>query len=172
MRYPLLFALFGSLIGFAGVAGALERSGATTLTPKATSEHFGAQLVLTTDEAVFKRHWIAAAGDPKDYTVDAVHRGASISAVLIFQGCQPDLQGKCDVVADFSVLAPSGTLIPGGSASLWSEAPVPGGLHLGNGSMGVTFDEADPAGHYRIQATVYDRISGKRLSLSSPLDVQ
>ncbi|NMG73516.1 hypothetical protein [Aromatoleum diolicum] len=134
-------------------------------------EHFGVQLVLTPDEAQFVRAW-SASGAPSSLPATAsVRRGSSVTAMLVFQGCTPDVSGKCDVVANFSLLAPDGTLIPGGTGLLWSDEPMPGRLHLGNASMGVSFDVNDPVGQYKVIATVKDKVSGKKLSLGSALKV-
>ena len=134
-------------------------------------EHFGAQLVLTPDEAQFVRVWGSSRAPLSLPSVDLVHRGSAVTAVLVFQGCTPDPSGKCDVVADFSVLGPGGAYISGGSGRLWSGGPMPGRLLLGDASMGLSFDATDPIGQYRVIVTVKDRVSGQTLSLWSALKV-
>lgn len=135
-------------------------------------EHFGAQIVLTPDEGTFKRAWVSAPRLPAVPTAGEVRRGSSIAAVLVFQGCQANTAGRCDVVADFSLLSPSGTLLRGGEVPMWTDEPLPGALHLGNASMGIAFGERDVAGRYRVIATVRDKVSGRTLSISSALDVR
>lgn len=134
-------------------------------------EHFGAQLVLTPDETQFVRAWSESVAPLNLPATDSVRRGSSVTVMLVFQGCTPDRSGRCDVVANFSLLAPDGAFIPGGSGLLWSREPMPGQLHLGNTSMGVSFDVTDPIGQYKVIATVMDKVSGQTLNLGSPLKV-
>ncbi|WP_041656014.1 hypothetical protein [Azoarcus sp. KH32C] len=131
--------------------------------------HFGAQLVLTPNEQRFAEALISEPRLPEALAVDSVRRGSSVAAVLIFQGCATDRSGKCDVVADFSVISPSGREMSGGSGALWSDAPVPGGLHLGNASIGLSFGDDDPVGRYHVIATVTDKVSGRQLMFDTPL---
>lgn len=156
------------------VATALTASslGATASEPLSTAEHFGAQIVLTPDEGQFKRAWVSAPELPRLSSAGVVRRGSSIAAVLVFQGCRADAAGRCDVVADFSLLSPSGALLRVGEAPLWSDEPRPGALHLGNASMDIAFDEGDAAGRYRVLATVRDKVARRTLSVSSVLDVR
>lgn len=134
-------------------------------------EHFGAQLVLTPDETQFVRAWSESGAALNLPATDSVRRGSSVTVMLVFQGCTPDRSGLCDVVADFSLLAPDGAFIPGGTGLLWSREPRPGQLHLGNASMGVSFDMTDRIGQYKVIATVKDKVSGQTLNLGSALQV-
>lgn len=131
--------------------------------------HFGAQLVLTPDEQRFAEALVSEPRLPELPAVDSVRRGSSVAAVLVFQGCATDRGGKCDVVADFSVISPSGQEMSGGTGALWSDPPIPGGLHLGNASIGLSFGDDDPVGRYHVIATVTDKVSGRQLMLDSPL---
>lgn len=135
------------------------------------AEHFGAHLVLTADESRFVNAWKISQTPLQLPATASVRRGSSVTAMLVFQGCATDVFGRCDVVADFAVQAPGGTRIPGGLMSLWSAEPEPGRLHLGNASMEVSFDSGDRTGHYKVIATVRDRVSGQSLVLRSDLQV-
>lgn len=135
------------------------------------AEHFGAQLVLTPDESHFLKAWRVSKTPLRLPATATVRRGSSVTAMLVFQGCARDASGRCDVVADLALQAPDGGRIPGGSTSLWSAESVPGRLHLGNGSMQVSFDPHDRIGSYKVIATVRDRVSGQSLILSSGLQV-
>lgn len=135
------------------------------------AEHFGAHLVLTPDESHFLKAWRVSHTPMQLPATATVRRGASVTAMLVFQGCARDVSGRCDVVADLALQAPDGGRIPGGSMSLWSAESVPGRLHLGNGSMQVSFDPHDRIGRYKVIATVRDRVSGQSLVLNSALQV-
>lgn len=134
-------------------------------------QHFGAQLVLTPDENGFLDAWLNARTLHNLPATDTVHRGESVTAVLVFQGCTPDQSGKCDVVADFSLRRPDGAYVPGGYGMLWSDEPAPSHLHLGKASMGLSFDASDPVGDYKIVTTITDMVSGQTLELRSELHV-
>lgn len=135
------------------------------------AEHFGAQLVLTPDEMHFLKAWRVSSSPLQLPATATVKRGSSVTAMLVFQGCARDVTGRCDVVADLALEAPDGGYIPAGSMSLWAAESVPGRLHLGNGSMQVSFDPHDRTGRYKVIATVRDRVSGQSLVLSSGLQV-
>ncbi|NMF89111.1 hypothetical protein [Aromatoleum petrolei] len=134
-------------------------------------EHFGAQLVLTPDETHFLKAWRVSSSPLELPSTATVRRGSSVTAMFVFQGCARDETGRCDVVADLALEGPDGGYIPAGSMSLWSAASFPGRLHLGNGSMQVSFDLNDRTGQYKVIATVRDRVSGQSLVLRSGLQV-
>ncbi len=133
---------------------------------------FGVQLILTPDDADFRRTWYSSTTPPRLQTTDRVRRGASVSAMLIFRGCAPDTTGKCDVVAEFALVAPDGKRSPAGSGPVWNAAPVDGKLVLSGASMTVGFDSTDAPGSYKIIAVVTDRITGKSLTLSTAVKVE
>lgn len=135
-------------------------------------DHFGAQLVLTPDEKQFVRVW-KASSTPLDLpAIASVKRGSSVTALLVFQGCAKNAQGRCDVIADFTLQRPDGANVRAGSTPLWSSEPSPGRLHLGNGSMQLSFDASDRIGRYRVSAVVRDRVSGQTLNLRAGLEVR
>jgi len=134
---------------------------------------FGVHLVLTPDEKRFIQTWNTSKTPPQLFTTDSVHRGSAITAMLIFHGCAVNSIGKCDVVAEFALVGPDGSRIPGGSGTVWSSEPLPGGrLQLGNASMNVGFDHDDQVGNYKVIAIVKDRVSGHTLSLTTMLKVK
>ncbi len=92
--------------------------------------------------------------------------------MLIFQGCAANVSGKCDVVAEFELVAPDGARTPGGAGPVWSDELARGRLQLGKANMTVGFDATDVAGMYKVVATVKDVVSGQILQLTTPLKVE
>jgi hypothetical protein len=133
---------------------------------------FGVQLLLVPDDTEFRRIWESSSSPPTLRTSNRVRRGSSISAMLIFYGCARSNTGKCDVFAEFLLVAPDGKRTPAGSGPVWTAAPVSGKLLLAAASMKVGFDRTDATGNYGAIAIVTDRISGRSLTLSSPFMVE
>ncbi|HJV27292.1 MAG TPA: hypothetical protein VJ673_16515 [Aromatoleum sp.] len=155
-----------------GASGHLKTAVPDSRAALGPTDHFGAQLVLTPDEQGFAEALVSRSRLPQLPWEYILTRGSSVTAVLVFQGCATNGAGRCDVVAEFSVISPSGTEMSGGAGELWSDPPVPGGLHIGNSSVGLSFGQDDAVGQYHIIANVTDQVSGRRLMLDSPLTLR
>ena len=167
-------ALLAALLPLAVQAGWIDPTG----TPIPDTENrrsvgdFGIHIVLAANEAQFRQVWNASTTPPKLDTLNTVRRGETVSALLVFHGCAPGGTGVCDVVSEFIIEGPDGGRMPGGSGPVWAGGPVRQGLlQLGQASMSVVFDQADPVGDYRIIANVKDRVSGRALSVVARLKV-
>jgi hypothetical protein len=159
------------------LAGAAWIVGPGDLLPKIQSTRgsggFAAELVLTPDEAQFRRAWQASESPSRWRVIDRTTRGSSVAAMLLFTCCAPNLADACDVVADFALVEPNGRRMPGRSAHVWYARPPPRGtLQLGVASLTVRFDAADAPGTYTLSAVVTDRIAGRKLALSVPLNLE
>lgn len=137
-----------------------------------SSGDFGAQLVLTASEKEFRRVWHSTPGTPRLQAVDTVRQGQSISAVIVFSGCTPGVDGACKVAVDFVLQSPDGSRMPAGSGPVWSKAPQkPPLLLLGDASVTLGFGSEDAPGTYALLATVTDAVAQRRLQLSLPFRV-
>lgn len=137
-----------------------------------SSGDFGAQLVLTASEKEFRRVWHSTTGTPRLQAVDTVRQGQSISAVIVFSGCTPGVDGACKVAVDFVLQSPDGSRMPAGSGPVWSKAPQkPPLLLLGDASVTLGFGLDDAPGRYTLLATVTDAIAGRTLRLALPFAV-
>ena len=133
---------------------------------------FGAQIVLAADEGQFRQTWNSSKTPPKLTTTNTVRIGATVSALLIFHGCAPNVGGVCDVVSEFILEGPDGTKTPAGGGTVWSGKPMQQGLlQLSLASMNVGFDKTDPIGDYKITANIKDKVSGRALSVVARLKV-
>ncbi len=88
--------------------------------------------------------------------------GHKITTFLVFKGCKPDPAGKCDVVADFEVINPRGAVTTARTAvPVWvgPKPPSPVGLQLSRTGFGMTLDDSNAVGLYRIRVVTTDRIA-------------
>lgn len=131
---------------------------------------FGIQIVLTANESQFRQTWNSSTTPPKLSTTNTVRLGETVSALLIFHGCAPNVSGVCDVVSEFILEGPDGRKTPAGGGPVWSGNPMQQRLlQLGQASMTVGFDKTDPIGDYKITANVKDKVSGRALSVMARL---
>lgn len=133
--------------------------------------NFLVRLSLTGDEAALRKEWADAAATPQLRTIDRAAAGAPVTTVLVFNGCTPDPAGRCDVFAEFSIVAPDGVRTRLGAGSLWYAAPLTPRFMLGSASVTLLFRDKDKGKAFRMIATVEDRVSRKTLELSTPLRI-
>lgn len=134
---------------------------------------FGVQIVLAADEGRFRQAWNSSTTLPTLSTANTVRLGASVSALLIFHGCSPNVTGVCDVVTEFILEDADGKRTPAGGGPVWSEKPLQHRLlQIGRASMTVGFDKTDSVGNYKITANIKDRVSGRALSVAYRLRVR
>lgn len=133
---------------------------------------FGVQIVLSEDEGQFRRIWNSSKTPPKLSITNSIRSGGSVSALLIFHGCAPNVAGVCDVVSEFIIEGPDGSKTPTGVSPVWSEQPMKQRiLQLGKSSMNVQFLKTDPLGNYKITANIKDKVSGRSLSVVARLKI-
>ena len=133
---------------------------------------FGVQIVLTADEGQLRRTWSTSKAPPKLATTNTVRLGGTVSALLIFHGCAPNVAGVCDLVSEFVLEGPDGTKTPAGGGPVWSEKPMQQRmLQIGQASVALGFEKTDPVGDYKITANVKDKVSGRALSVVTRLKV-
>lgn len=134
--------------------------------------NFLVQLRLTPDEAALRKSWEEASSN---LTLDVSERipvGRPITTVLTMTGCTPNPAGQCDVMAEFSIVAPDGERTRLGAGYLWKAAPLTPRFMLGSASLTLVFKEKDKGKAFRMIATVEDRVASKVLELSTPLKVE
>ena len=133
---------------------------------------FGIQIVLTPNESQFRETWNSSPTPPKLRATNTVRLGETVSALLIFHGCTPNVNGVCDVVSEFILEGPDGSKTLAGGGPVWSGKPMQQSfLQLGKSSMTAGFDKTDPVGDYKITANVKDNVSGRALSVMARLKV-
>lgn len=85
---------------------------------------FGIQIVLTPNEGQFRETWNSSTMPPKLRATNSVRLGETVSALLIFHGCTPNVNGVCDVVSEFILEGPDGSKTPAGGGPVWSGKPM------------------------------------------------
>lgn len=129
---------------------------------------FGAQLVLTTDDTAFRKNWIATQGTPVLPATNHVTRGQHLRALVLFHGCKANAFGYCNVVADYSVQSPDGTVTPIGTGPVWKGVPSKMGyLQLGQVSADIPFVSTSPSGTYVVRAVVRDTVANAVVPLAN-----
>ena len=93
---------------------------------------------------------------------------------LIFRGCKPDAEGKCDIVADFTITRPDGTTNDDNKGVvIWDKAAPsdPAKPMLGDGALGYGVDSEGPFGDYLVVATVTDKVSATTVTTQQTLTI-
>lgn len=170
-KLSLFFAMFLPLIAHSAWIDSTGKPIADTESMR-SSGNFAVQVVLTSDDKQFRHAWNSTKGTPRLNSTNTVRLGSPVSAVLIFHGCAPNAAGICDVISEFVLESPDGIKTPAGGGTVWTGAPLQGGLlQLGQVSMTVGFDKTDPVGDYKIIANVKDKVSGRTLTVIGRLKV-
>lgn len=129
---------------------------------------FGAQTMLFADEKQLEQEWKARPLPTKLTKIDTAKRNSTVIAGIFFFGCEPNKQGQCDVVAQFTLQAPDGSSLPPVAGIVWNNAAPPKDVaQLSPMRMKIALDGNDPYGEYTIHTKVKDRVSGKLATLKS-----
>ena len=130
---------------------------------------FSVAHILTGNPEQFVRTWDLTI-DGKGYGApSAITRDRAISSFIVFRGCSAGTDGNCRLVASYRVTGPGGEAFAAyGPVSIWSRGAVmaQSALQLGDRHITIRFTEQDPAGPYRVTATVKDLNSGYELKVS------
>jgi hypothetical protein len=93
---------------------------------------------------------------------------------LIFRGCKPDADGKCDIVADFTITRPDGTTNEDNKGVvIWDKAAPTDSTKpmLGDGALGYGVDSEGPFGDYLVVATVTDKVAATTVTTQQTLTI-
>jgi hypothetical protein len=144
----------------------LERPGGDEARDRGSRDGFGARLVVVEDPDEYRRRWLGV-DIPKLESVSEVDRGDSIGAFVVFSGCKPDVQGVCNLEADFTLYRPDGRVaVEQLRQPLWERVASPApNLALGRAFLGFQPGTNAPRGEWRVRATVLDRNAGVSLEL-------
>jgi len=118
---------------------------------------FGAHLLIVENPRAFIEEW-QKPETPQVNPVSEVKRGVLLGAFVIFAGCKPDPEGRCNSEVDYTVYKPDGTIYAERKEQpLWKEMAPPGtNLQLSNAILGIRMEENDPVGVYKVKAKVVD----------------
>lgn len=118
---------------------------------------FGGQLLIVEDPKAFIEEW-QKPETPNITPVTTAKRGIILGAFVLFAGCKPDAQGKCNSEVDYALYYPDGSLYAERKAQpLWKEKPPPAtNIQLSNAILGIRMEEKDASGEYVVKAKVSD----------------
>lgn len=141
---------------------------------KRQAGNLGGSLLLVPDWDAFLGEWQKDTPGVELTTTQTVRKGRKIAAVVMFAGCAPDAKGQCRSTVRFTICRPDGKQDAHPADELWTgkPAPAPGAIELSMTNMILSFADSDPAGTYRIQATLHDELAGRDLVLETPLTVE
>lgn len=129
---------------------------------------FGAQLVLTTEDATVRKNWITTKGTPTLPSTNVLAPKQNLRALIVFHGCKANKFGYCAVVADYSLESPDGTVTPIGTGPVWKGPPPKiGYLQLSQVSADIPFVSTSLAGTYTVRAVVRDTVANAVILLAN-----
>lgn len=153
-------------------AAAKPKPAARPLGDRAARGGFGILQVAAPDATRFVADWHT--GTASQATATATVADKPLFVFIIFHGCKPDADGKCELVADFAIHRPDGSVDDDHKGmAIWARAAPddPARPVLGDGALCFGTDSEGPFGDYRIVATVTDRIAGVTLTTEQVLTV-
>lgn len=133
---------------------------------------FSVLQVAVPDSAKFIAEWKLGGGGNSATTKTIANQ--PLFTFLIFRGCKANAEARCDIVADFTITRPDGTINDENKGVVvWNKvAPAdPKKPYLGDGALGYGVDDEGPFGDYRVVATVTDRVASITLTTELTLTI-
>ncbi|WP_299426033.1 hypothetical protein [Sphingomonas bacterium] len=145
-----------------------------TIPPLSHDEKAGFSVlqVAVPDADKFIAEWKLGGGGKSATTKTVANR--PLFTFLIFRGCKANAEARCDIVADFVITRPDGTINDENKGVVvWDKAAPtdPKKPYLGDGALGYGVDDEGPFGDYRVVATVTDRVAGVTLTTELTLTI-
>jgi hypothetical protein len=118
---------------------------------------FGANLILADRPKEFMQEW-SRPEKPELWSTSVAKRGEPLAAFIMFAGCLPDNRGICNTEVDFQVFKPDGSLwAERKGLDLWKKvAPPAANTQLSTANIIIRIQPNDPAGEYKVKASVRD----------------
>ena len=138
----------------------------------AEKDGFGVMQVAAADAAAFIAAWKIGDGAKNETTRTVADK--PLFTLLIFRGCKADADGKCNIVADFAINRPDGTVNEDNKGVVvWDKAAPtdPKKPMIGDGALGYGVDSEGPFGDYRVVATVTDKVAGTSVTTEQTLTI-
>jgi hypothetical protein len=156
------------------LAGILEEVPAGAQSFPARDGEFSA-LLFVTDDPDFRRRWaeLPAEEVPGVEPVTRTLRGREVEVELVFTGAGLDADLAGEVLWDLAILRPDGTAY-GEFKDLQGfrgRRPSRYMVSLAEVAVRISFDPPDPPGIYVLKAVVRDRVGGRKVELSTRLEL-
>ncbi len=138
----------------------------------AEKDGFGVMQVAAPDAQAFTAAWKIGNGVKAASTRTVADK--PLFTFLIFRGCKADADGKCNIVADFTIRRPDGTTNEDNKGVVvWDKAAPadPKKPMLGDGALGYGVDSEGPFGDYLVVATVTDKVAATTVTTQQTLTI-
>lgn len=164
------------LIGGATHASAQWQQGERPVadTPERKSVNgFAGHLLVVEDPRAFIEEW-QKPETPKITPVSKTKRGVLLGAFVLFAGCKPDTEGRCNAEVDYVIYKPDGNVYAERKEQpLWKEtAPPAPNIQLSRAILGIRMEKEDPPGVYTVKAKVTDRNAQISFELGTKFQLQ
>jgi hypothetical protein len=138
----------------------------------AQKQGFGIIQLAADDSNKFINAWKIGAGAQASTTRAVANQ--PLYTFLIFRGCKADPAGNCDLVADFVIHRPDGTVNEDNKGiTIWNKAAPADATKpiLGDGALGYGVDDEGPFGDYRVVVTVTDKVANVSVTTEETLTI-
>ena len=136
---------------------------------------FRVALLLVDEPEQWDAKWKVRAPDLDLSGIQTLRRNRPAQIVIVFAGCPENAKGYCDVVADFRTVRPDGeAVLNEKDQPFWSGKRSPAGRNIARAATGYTFavDDSLPAGRYKVETIIKDRVKGIRFKLEREFKVE
>lgn len=147
------------------------------LAPEANQASQGAFAVMqiaTTDPQKLLTAWAQPTPGVEISTQSSATRNQVIAVFLVFHGCKPDADGRCNLTASFEVFGPDGKpYAQQKEAPVFDGVPTPvaGAMQLSNASLGLRIEDGEELGEYRVVAHTTDHVAKITLTTQQVLTI-
>ena len=148
-----------------------EQGGAVADTDgmKSTGDFISRLIVTDQGDEAFKALSTPARGAAFQNS-NTIKRNSPLTVAIAFAGCKANAKGNCYMLMQVTITQPDGEIyakLP--VTEMWFGKPRPGDgkLEVGSNVMQIVIENEDPLGKYRIDTKVMDKMSGKKLLLTS-----
>jgi hypothetical protein len=144
-------------------------------TSRKSSGGFGAHLILADRPQAFVQEWRdPLSGKPQLWSATEAKRGEPLAAFIMFAGCLPDDSGICNAEVDFRIYKPDTSLYAERAGlELWKKAAPPAtNTQLSTANMVIRLQPDDPAGEYKVRASVRDLNRNVNIEVEEKFKVQ
>ena len=136
----------------------------------ADRDGFSVAIVTTANIEAFTSAFVEGGERLRSTITQRAVRGEELRTLILFDGCRPAADGKCNVTGHFTYLAPDGSTYGTIDSDIWDEAPNPPGVLVGLGPI-LVVDPPDPMGRWTLRAEIRDNVRGVTVTVQTPIEV-
>jgi hypothetical protein len=137
---------------------------------RAEQDGFFAGMINTNDPEGFAQAWVGSRPLEPHISERAV-RGRELRTLILFQGCRPAADGKCNLTGRFTYSPPDGAESQSVDVVLWDRPPRAGGYVAVALGPVLIVDPPDPMGRWTLHGEIRDNVRGTTLTLRTTIVV-